>query len=183
MPVISHQLPNYQPNPATEILILGTFTPAVPGAPDFFYGRPRNFLWHLLPQAFGLAPLKDEPLPRKQEFMAKYHIDFADIIKTVDLPDGLEAEAEDDAADAYVLEWNDVITMVDALPNLKALYFTRKTFNSLPNIKAQVMPLAQHCRQKGIRFCKLETPARHYSDSKLQQWKDTIVAQTTCLRP
>ncbi len=183
MPIIPHQLPNYQPNPATEILILGTFTPAVPGAPDFFYGRPRNFLWHLLPQAFGLAPLKDEPLARKQAFMAKYHIDFADIIKTLDLPDELEAEAEDDAADAYVLEWNDLIAMVDALPNLKAIYFTRKTFNGLPNIKAQVMPLAQHCRQKGIRICKLETPARHYSESKLQQWKDTIVAQTTCLRP
>ena len=183
MPIVPHKLPNYQPNPATEILILGTVTPDVAGAPDFFYGRPRNFLWHLLPQAYGLPPLKDEPLSSKQAFMAKYKIDFADVIKSIDLPDGLEAEAEDDTADAYVSEWKDVITIIDALPHLKAVYFTRKTFNGLPNVRAQITPLAQHCRQKGIRFCKLETPARHYSDTKLQQWKDTIVAQTTCLRP
>jgi G:T/U-mismatch repair DNA glycosylase len=183
MAIIPHKLPHYQPNPATEILILGTFTPDVPGAPDFFYGRTRNFLWHLLPQAYGLAPLKDESLAQKQAFMAQHNIDFADMMQSLDLPEGLEAEAEDDAADAYVSEWNNVIAIIDALPHLKAIYFTRKTFNGLPNVRAQITPLAQHCRQKGIRFCKLETPARHYSETKLQQWKDTIVAQTTCLRP
>lgn len=183
MPIIQHKFPDYKPHPKTEILILGTFTPDVPNAPDFFYGRPRNFLWHLLPQSYNLPPLKDEPLSSKQDFMAKHNIDFADMILSLNLPDELEAEAEDDTADAYVLAWNNLISVVDALHNLKAVYFTRKTFNGLPNIKAQIAPLAQHCRQKGIRFCKLETPARHYSDSKLQQWKDTIIAQTTCLRP
>jgi hypothetical protein len=53
----------------------------------------------------------------------------------------------------------------------------------MPNIKAEIMKVAQHCQSKQIRLCKLDTPARHFSDEKQQQWIDTIVLQKTCLRP
>jgi hypothetical protein len=37
-------------------------------------------------------------------------------------------------------------------------------------------------RNKDIRFCKLETPAKYYDETKQKQWIDTIVKQTTCMR-
>jgi hypothetical protein len=75
-----------------------------------------------------------------------------------------------------------LLAVVDQLPKLKAVYFTRKTFNGIPNIKSEVMKLAKHCHSKQIRMCKLDTPARHFSDEKQQQWIDTIVLMKTCLR-
>jgi hypothetical protein len=72
--------------------------------------------------------------------------------------------------------------LIDSLPQLKAVYFTRKTFNGIPQIKNYVSQLAKYCLSKNIRFCKLDTPARHFSDEKQQQWIDTIVLQKTCLR-
>ena len=183
MPLILHKFRDHQVSPLTEILMLGTFNPDIPTGPDFFYGRQRNFLWHLLPQCWGLPPLKNESLPFKQAFMAEYKIDFADIIRGLDIPDRTEANVDDDFIDGHVSEWKDVIQLVDTLPNLNAVYFTRKTFSGIPNMKTRVVAIAQHLTDKGIRFCKLETPARFYSDGKQQQWIDTIIAQTTCLKP
>lgn len=183
MPLILHKFRDHQVSPNTEILILGTFNPDIPTGPDFFYSRQRNFLWHLLPQCFGVPSLKNEPLPSKQQFMATYKIDFADIIHSLDVPEGTEGNVDDDFIDGHVSEWKDIIGLIDSRPNLKAIYFTRKTFNGIPNMRAQVGLIANHCNQKSIRFCKLETPARFYSETKQQQWIETIVAQTTCLRP
>jgi hypothetical protein len=183
MPVILHKFRNHQVIPETEILILGTFNPDIPTGPDFFYGRQRNFLWHLLPQSWGLPSLKNEPLPVKQAFMAEYKIDFTDIIHALDIPDGMEANVDDDFIDGHITQWKGITQLIDTLPNLKAVYFTRKTFSGIPNMKARIVAIAQHCNSKGIRLCKLETPARFYSEGKQQQWIDTIIAQTTCLRP
>ena len=182
MPVISHKLREYQVSPNTEILILGTFIPDLPNVAEFFYGRERNFLWHLLPQCWGLDPLKDEPLSRKKEFMSAYNIDFADIIQSLDVPDGDELNTDDSFIDSHVSEWSDIKALIDKLPNLKAVYFTKKTFNGVPRMRAQVKNIADHCIQNEIRFCKLETPSKFYSPEKLQQWIDTIVLQNTCLR-
>jgi hypothetical protein len=90
---------------------------------------------------------------------------------------------EEDFVDISAKTFYDLTALVDQLPKLKAIYFTRKTFNGMPNIKAEIMKLAQHCQSKQIRLCKLDTPARHFSDEKQQQWIDTIVLQKTCLRP
>lgn len=183
MSIILHKFRNHKVNPETEILFIGTFNPDLPDEVDFFYGRSRSFLWHLLPQCWGLEPLKDAPLLSKQEFMAGYKIDFADLIHSLEIPEGEERIVDDTFIDSHVKEWKNIIELIDTLPNLKAVYFTRKTFNGIPNMRIQVNLIADHCRQKGIRLCKLETPARHYSPEKLQQWIDTIVLQTTCLKP
>lgn len=183
MPIILHKFRDHQVSSDTEILILGTFSPDTDDKTDFFHGRPRNFLWHLLPICWKLESLKDSPLAAKQSFMAKHKIDFVDIIHALDIPHGEEKNVDDDFIDSHVIEWKNVISIIDSLPNLKAVYFTRKTFNGIPNIKAQINLLANHCRIKNIRICKLETPSRFFSEEKQQQWIDTIVLQKTCLRP
>ena len=183
MPIILHKFRDHQVNPRTEILILGTFNPDIPDEVDFFYGRSRNFLWHLLPQCWGLEPMKDAALSDKKDFIAGYKIDFADIILSLEVPEGQEENTDDTFVDTHVKEWNDIVKLINSLPNLKAVYFTRKTFNGIPNMRLQINKVAAHCKEKGIRICKLETPARHYSIEKQQQWIDTIVLQDTCLRP
>lgn len=183
MPIIYHKFQNHEVNPNTEILILGTFNHDDQDGPDFFYGKSRTFLWHLLPQCWGLEPLKEADMASKQEFMATYKIDFADLIDSIDVPEGEEANVDDNFIDTHVNQWKDIIGLINMLPNLNAVYFTRKTFNGIVNMKVQIMQVANYCKQKNIRFCKLETPARFHSPEKQQQWVDTIVLKSTCLRP
>ena len=182
MPKVFHKFKHISPDAGTEILILGAFVPEAEEDTDFFYGRSRNYLWHLLPICWKGVSLKDASLSEKQHFMQKYKIGFADLIDTLDVPEGEETNTDDTFVDSHVLQWNDIVSLIDSLPALKAVYFTRKTFNGIPNIKLQLTGIAAHCKQKGIRCCKLETPARHFSVEKQQQWIDTIVRQSTCLK-
>lgn len=182
MPIILNKFKDRQPDPQTEILILGTFSPDTPAAPDFYFGRSRNYLWHMLPICFGLPPMKDAPLKRKLEFMSAQKLDFADLIRSIEVAEDEAEHLDEDLFDPHVHEWNDITAIIDSLPALKAVYFTRKTFNGIPNIRAQMTHIAGHCKSKGIRICKLDTPARHYSEEKQQQWIDTMVLQKTCLR-
>jgi len=183
MRVILHKFRDHQVSAETEILILGTFSPDTDDKSDFFHGRPRNFLWHLLPICWKLEPLKEATLVEKQAFMAEYKIDFADIIHSLEIPEGEDGNVDDAFEDSHVHEWKDIIALIDTLPKLKAVYFTRKTFNGITNMRGQVVAIARHCQAKGIRMCKLETPAKFFSEEKQQQWIDTIVLQKTCLRP
>lgn len=183
MPIILHKFKDYQVSPKTEILILGSFTHDHPDGPDFFYGRTRNFLWHLLPQCWGLDSLKEAPLAEKQEFLTSYKIDFADLIHSIEVPEGEEENVDDTFIDSHVREWKNIIDLIKTLPRLKAVYFTRKTFNGISNMRVQVNLIANYCKQHKIRFCKLETPSRFHSPEKQQQWIDTIVLQNTCLKP
>jgi G:T/U-mismatch repair DNA glycosylase len=182
MKLVSHKFRGVAPDSNTEILILGTFAPEVEEDTDFFYGRPKNFLWHLLPLCWDTDSLKESPLADKKLFMQKHKIGFADLIDTLEVPEGEEANTDDTFVDSHVLQWNDIISLINNLPALKAVYFTRKTFNGIPNMKTQLSSIAAHCRQKNIRMCKLETPARHFSVEKQQQWVDTIILEKTCLR-
>ena len=182
MPQISHKFKHILPDAGTEILILGTFVHEGEEDTDFFYGRSRNFLWHLLPICRKGESLKDAALSEKRHFMQAQKIGFADLIDALEVPEGEETNTDDTFVDSNVLQWNDIISLIDSLPDLTAVYFTRKTFNGIPNLKVQMGLIAAHCKQKGIRTCKLETPARHFSEEKQQQWIDTIVRQTTCLK-
>lgn len=182
MQILRNKFESYKPASETEILLLGTFTHDHAHSGDFFFGRPRNFLWHLLPLCFKQPDLKNASIQQKQAFMKKHKIDFADVIRALEVEWGQEDITEDDFIDSHVHEFTDLIALVDSLPALKAVYFTRKTFNGIPNCKMQVSKLAEHCIGRQIRFCKLDTPARHFSDEKQKQWIDTIVLQKTCLR-
>ncbi len=182
MPIVTNKFKNYQVSPQTETLILGTFSHDVIDGADFFYGKPRNFLWHLLPISYGLTSLKEANLETKKAFMTQYKIDFADIIETLNVPEGEENNLDDTFIDNHAFEWKNINLLIDSLPHIKAVYFTRKTFNGIANAKQQIMQIAKYCNEKNIRFCKLETPAKYFDDTKQKQWIDTIVKQTTCMR-
>ena len=113
--------------------------------------------------------------------MAKYRIDFIDLIQSVNVPEQEATNVNDKYIDGRVEAWNDVIALIDSLKKLKAVYFTRKTFSGIPNMAARVKAIQNHCDQNGIRFCLLETPARFANAAKQQMWIDTIIHQTTCL--
>lgn len=182
MPIHKHKFHAHQVHPQTRILIIGTFEADQTHAGDFFYGRQRSFLWHLLPICYGLPSLKEASLTQKQQFIQRYHIDFADVIESLEIEEDEDLLMEDEFIDQHIHAYKDVIGLINTLPQLEAVYFTRKTFNGIPNTKKGVSAIADYCKEKGIRFCKLDTPARHFSDEKQQQWKDTIVLRKTCLR-
>lgn len=181
MPIIQHKFRNHQVSLDTTILILGTFNPDIPEGPTFFYGRPRNFLWRLLPGCWNLPSLKTQPLNAKQAFMSAHRIDFADVIHSVDVPVGQHANFLDTYIDDKVQQWKDIITLINQLSKLAAVYFTRKTFGGIPNIQNEISNIKSHCTNNNIKFCLLETPARFYNAGKQQQWIDTIVNQNTCI--
>ncbi len=175
MPIILHKFRNHVVNPDTEILILGTFNPDIPIGPTFFYGRPRNYLWQLLPGCFLLPSLKDQPLPIKQIFMQQYRIDFADLIHSVDVSLNQINNFKDSYIDSRVHQWKNIIALINSLNNIKAVYFTRKTFQGISNINMQIKAIQARCVQRDIRFSLLKTPARFANAAKQQQWIDTIV--------
>lgn len=180
MPIIQHKFSAHVVSQETEILMLGTFNPNIPAGPTFFYGRPRNFLWQLLPGCWGLPSLKNSPLPAKQAFMAAYKIDFADLIASVNVPAGLAGNVLDAFIDGNVNAWKNIIALINGLPKLKAVYFTRKTFGGIPNIHVQIVAIQAHCIANNIRFCLLETPARFANAAKQLQWTNTLVNLVDC---
>jgi G:T/U-mismatch repair DNA glycosylase len=125
-------------------LILGTFNPDIPEGPTFFYGRPRNYLWQLLPGCWlGEPSLIGSTLTDKMLFMNKYKVDFADVITTVDVEVEQEANVADQYIDERITVWKNTEALIATLPNLQAVYFTRKTFQgALPQHFEQ---LAFHC--------------------------------------
>ena len=177
MPIIRHKFREHMVSPETEILMLGTFNPDLPNGPTFFYGRPRNYLWQLLPGCWGLPSLKNALLHEKRAFMEQYKIDFADVIHSVNVPEDQLNNLLDTYIDEHVHEWKDIILLIGRLKKLKAVYFTRKTFTGINNISDQISAIRQQCNRNGIRFCLLETPARYFNATKQQLWTNSIQVQ------
>lgn len=112
--------------------------------------------------------------------MAAHKIDFVDLIASVNVPENEIANVDDRFIDKYVEEWNDIAALISSLKNIKAVYFTRKTFGGIQNIKERIRVIQQHCQENGIRFCLLPTPARFANERKQQDWIDTVIHQSTC---
>ena len=90
-----HKFRDHYISKETKILILGTFHPEINNGADFFYGRPRNFLWSILPSCFDYPDLYHVTLQEKQNFMNEFCIDFADIIHSLNnLPPGQESNLQ-----------------------------------------------------------------------------------------
>lgn len=179
---IKHKFRNHIVSNDTEILILGTFHPDIANSADFFYGRPRNYFWKILPICLGASDLKSVKLEEKKEFMEKYKVDFADIIKSLkDIPKDQLDNYQDTFIDKQVDEWNEILKLTDSLKNLKAVYFTRKTLGSIPNIQNKIMEIRNHCVENCIRFSLLDSPSRNGTDKKISIWRDVIVDKKICL--
>ena len=86
MTKIKHRFINHKINPQTEILVIGTFNPDTDkNKADFFYGRPRNFLWTLISTSFGKTSLKGKSKEEKLQFIELFKIDFIDLISEVEV--------------------------------------------------------------------------------------------------
>ncbi len=171
MIAVQHRFLNHQINPGTETLIIGTFNPeTADNEAEFFYGRSRNYLWKLLPTAFGKKDLKGTYKQERSEFIRKYKIDLIDLIEEIKVDEGQEANYYDGYIDNKVTRWRNVVSVIDSLQNLKRVCFTRKTFSDIPNIKKQLEAIQQHCDNKQILFRAMTTPARSYSEDKQTEW-------------
>ena len=169
MATIGHRFRNHKINPLTETLVIGTFNPdTVKNIADFFYGRQRNFLWTLIPKAFGETSLKGKSKEEKLEFIAKHKIDFIDLILEVNVD---EVENYDDSyIDNKVTEWRKVIGEIKNLPNIRRVCLTRKSFSDIPNMKIEIDNIKRYCEKSKIDFQYLTTPARFYRADKQEEW-------------
>ncbi len=171
MPRIRHKFQHHQLNPETETLIVGTFNPDAPSNyARFFYGRDQNFLWRLLPTAFGEPDLKRQPNEAKLRFVAQHKIDFIDLIAEVDVEAGQETNYLDNYIDGRITECRLVTLEMEKLRNLKRVGLTRKTLTGIPVMSEQIAAIARCCQARGIPFSTLMTPARGYSEEKQAIW-------------
>ena len=176
MVTIKHKFLDHLINPKTEILIIGTFNQNTEGnKADFFYGRVRNHLWILLPQAYNEKGLKGAAMQEKLDFIEKHRIDFIDLIAQVNVEESQEDNVKDHYIDHRVTEWRDVISEIKRLPNLKKVGLTRKSFADVPNIKVKVMEIQDYCQKEEIPFQILSTPARFYNLNKQAEWTDFLL--------
>ncbi len=171
--IVDHKFKSHVIDKNTQILIVGTFNPDYSGNnATFFYGRGRNYLWKLLPTALGHPDLKPAELAEKKDFMKKSHVDFIDLIASVDVDD--PGNYEDRYLDTKVSEWNDVLSIINSLPYLKKVCFTRKTFNDIPNISKKIEEIRDLCQSKNISFFALASPARYYNNIKQNEWSNVL---------
>jgi len=166
---IKHRFINHRIHPKTQTLVIGTFNPDTEeNCADFFYGRPRNFLWTLIPTSFNEASLKGKRYSEKLDFIDRHKIDFIDLISQVEVEE--VANYEDIYLDNKVYQWTNIISEIDKLSSLKSVCFTRKSFRAIPNIKAKIEAIQSYCEAKNITFQFLTTPARFYRLSKQTEW-------------
>jgi G:T/U-mismatch repair DNA glycosylase len=174
MGIVKHRFISHKISPETEILIIGTFNPDTPeNIADFFYGRQRNYLWTLVPTAFGEANLKGKPREEKTDFIQTRKIDFIDLISEVNVQE--EANYDDSYLDSKVSKWTDVISEIEKLRNIKSVCFTRKTFTDIPNMKLKIEEIREFCEKRKINFKYLTTPARFYRADKQQEWLNFFI--------
>jgi G:T/U-mismatch repair DNA glycosylase len=175
MHVVRHRFEQHAINPYTELLIIGTFNPeTTENTADFFYGRPRNFLWTLVPVAFGDDSLKNTGKKDKLTYLRHRKFDFIDLIAEV------HVEQPGNYADSYIdkniTAWNDIISAAERLQYLNKICFTRKTFSGIPNMKKRIETIKEFCKQKSITFQCLPTPARFYRADKQEEWTKFLTA-------
>ena len=160
---------DHQIDPKTKTLIIGTFNPETErNEAEFFYGRSRNFLWKLLPVAFGEESLKNKSKAEKLDFIQEHNIDFIDLISPVNVDE--VANYKDGYLDKSKPEFRETKSEIEKLPNLKRVCFTRKSFSDIPNMKIEIEKIEAFCNEKNISFKYLTTPARYYREDKQQEW-------------
>lgn len=179
MITVKHRLSDYQINPETETLILGTFNPDTDkNEADFFYGRGRNYLWQIISEVFGIEDLKKLPKEKKVSFIKDKKIDFIDLILQVEIESGQESNYKDDYLDSRVTKWNDVIGIIKKHNKINRIGLTRKTFSGIPNMKIKIEEIRDFCVENKINFHLLTTPARHpnyYGNRHMQEWTNFLL--------
>lgn len=171
MKKVVHRFLYHQLNSNTNTLIIGTFNPdAKKNDANFFYSRGRNYLWQLVPVAFSEKSLKGASRHEKEDFCARHRIDFVDLIKEVLVHEGEDGNYYDGYLDKQEVKWRDINSLIDALPQLERVCFTRSTSSDIPNMNKRVIAIEEYCKSRGIYFERLVTPARFYNTAKQEAW-------------
>ncbi|MFN4300286.1 MAG: hypothetical protein ACK4EX_11245 [Thermaurantimonas sp.] len=175
MPVVRHRFGDFLP-PGVRWIFLGTFNPEASCNPaSFYYSRPQNHFWRLLPEIFGMPSLKNAPSEEKKFFSEQLNIGFIDLIRSVIVPSDCECNFKDAYIDNKVIEWNNVTELLSDLKTIDQVLFTRKSFHDIPNIRKQIISIQSFCEEKGIKFSLLPTPARIYSIEKQRIWNKEFI--------
>lgn len=173
MIIIKHKFRHFENKSDIQTLILGTFNPdIVKNNAVFFYGRGKNYLWNLLPKVFGNSELKQSNYNERISFIEKYKIGFVDLIEEISIEDDSDISYSDKELDRMCKKWTDFELFVVKYPNIKAVYFTRKSFQGIPNMEKQIEWIRKFCQYKNINFFMLPTPARFENQDKLNEWKE-----------
>lgn len=103
----------------TRVLILGSLPGEASLAVSQYYGNPRNAFWRLMEGVLGtsLVPLAYEA---RLTTLSKHGVGLWDVIAEAERPGSLDAAIKDPAA-------NDLLALIDTLPNLQAVAFNGGT--------------------------------------------------------
>jgi G:T/U-mismatch repair DNA glycosylase len=175
--VVTHRFLDHRIGPTTETLIIGTFNPeAAKNKADFLYSTGRNYLWRILPTAYGEESLQGKTAQAKKAFIRAKCIDFIDLVESIEVNKGQEGTRSDAYIDSKIRLWTDVVSAIDRLPELKRACFTRKTFSKITKIKSRIEAVSEYLKTRSIKFEYVVSPARYYSVDKQSEWTKFLTA-------
>lgn len=174
---MKHKFLSRKLNPETEILIVGTFNPGInENRTNFFYSRGHTSFWELMSAIFGEKCLRYSEKQEKEDFIKRHKIDFADLIEEIDITVQDLSSYKDITLDENLnaAKCKNLPQELSHLNKLKKVCFTRKTFQHIPNIRKKVEELERWCKNKGIEFRRLTTPANYGkvdAEKRFEEWK------------
>jgi hypoxanthine-DNA glycosylase len=103
----------------TRVLILGSLPGEASLAAGQYYGNPRNAFWRLMEGVLG-APLVTLAYDDRLKVLLSHGVGLWDVIAEAERPGSLDAAIRDPAA-------NDLVALIDGLPNLRVVAFNGGT--------------------------------------------------------
>ncbi len=186
------------PDWSIDYLFVGTFNPSWdrPNKPNanWFYGRPTNDFWYIMPQVFGLDSLMHRQYRNDPDFLRdwciKNKIGITDIIKCINDADVnnpnhrsfIESVLDRDLEEFNNFEMTGISEIIESnLDTLKGVYLTR--FENGLNNGSVLMngwnSVIEMCNRHEKNCSGLVTPSRGYRgitrDQKLAAWRNTIL--------
>lgn len=151
-----------------ETLIVGTFNPALPaGNPsEWFYGRPGNYFWDVLPRLYGSPSLMGGAPAEWKQFCRQHRIALTDLISCIEDADTTNlkhnkilAGFSDDAI-AYNFDdfvYVDVAGLLRRHPSIRNVYLTRGITEAF--WRHLWNPVMHYCDVHKLHERKLLTPS------------------------
>lgn len=177
-----------------EYLFIGTFNPIWNNANnnvDYFYGRSKNQFWCILPNVFNSPCLIVKTKNEKIEFCKSHKIGITDIIKSIPNADedndyhkelifsykDTDIESKNNDVSNFDIEFNTttIIKLIENNP-IKGVFFTRSTFQDIPQIRKQ-WNIIKQCQKNKFITGALLSPAQYFKygvKDKIEKWRDII---------
>ena len=198
---IQHRfIDNLIPNWEFETLYVGTFNPNIYNEKilanneiDFFYGRPKNLFWDVMPKIHCSQSLIGATKKTKIEFLKNNRVAVTDIVRAVTFPDTLEEIATEklvkykdsdldyfiktegcaiettSIADILINNGENTARVILTRQNPNNLRFIRDTWRSLPgvfmgNIYTVWSPSCWGLKSKSVNLSREEALFRKWNE-------------------